>query len=342
MDPGLRDRNISSMAKVLVTGASGFLGSHIVRKALERGYEVRALVRESSSLKNIDGLPVEIVHGDIRAKDRMLPAMKGCSLVFHAAADYRFTSLQGDDVVQTNVEGTKNVVEAAMEAGVERMVYTSSTATIGIPDDGSPGNEETPLSEADLVGPYKQSKYVAELVVKKAASQGFPVVIVNPSAPVGTHDSKPTPTGKFIVDFLNGKMFAYTDTGLNLVDAEDVADGHFLAAQKGKQGERYILGNRNLPFKEILDMLATITGLPSPKVRLPHGAVLFIARVNELVSKGLLKKEPGIPVEGVKLSRKKMFFDAGKARKELGMQQASVITALEKAVKWYNDNGYVR
>jgi dihydroflavonol-4-reductase len=328
--------------KVLVTGASGFLGSHVVRKAIQHGFEVRAFVRKSSSLKNLEGLPIEIFTGELKSQDDLTKALAGCEWLFHLAADYRFTSIQGNQLLQTNIEGTKAVLAAAKNSNTSRIVYTSSIATIGIPKDGTPGNENTTLTRQDLVGPYKLSKYLAEQEALKAAAAGCPVVIVNPSAPVGSHDIKPTPTGKFIVDFLNGKLFAYTNTGLNLVDAEDVAEGHILAAQKGKVGERYILGNKNLDFKTILEILSSITGLPAPKFCLPHGAILFMAYANHIFSKNLLKKEPGIPLEGVKLSRKKMFFNPEKAQKELGIPQTPVEEALKKAVQWYQENGYVR
>jgi dihydroflavonol-4-reductase len=328
--------------KILITGASGFLGSHLVRKALHHGYDVRAFVRPTSSLKNLEGLNVEIFRGDIRNKKEVKEALKGCQWLFHAAADYRFTSLHAEELLKTNVEGTKIILEAAKESNIERVVYTSSTATIGIPEDGSSGNEETPLNPKDLVGPYKQSKYVAELVAIKSAKEGLPVVIVNPSTPVGTHDSKPTPTGKFIVDFLNRKLFAYADTGLNLVDAEDVAEGHFLAAKKGKIGERYILGNQNLTFKDILQMLSRITGMPAPKVRLPYHVILFLAYTNDFFARNFLRRDPGIPLEGVRLSKKRMFFDPTKAKQELGLPQTPVEDALKKAVQWYQENGYVR
>lgn len=327
--------------KILVTGATGFLGSHVVRAALRRGFKVRGLIRKPSSLRNLKGLPVELWRGDIRSKESIREALKGCQWLFHMAAEYRFTSLEGKKILQTNIEGTKTVLQAAKEAGVERIVYTSSTATIGIPEYGGAGNELTPLSKKDLVGPYKRSKYYAELEAQRAAYAGVPIVIVNPSAPVGSHDSKPTPTGKFIVDFLNGKLFAYADTGLNLVDAEDVAEGHLLAAEKGIVGERYILGNQNLDFRTILQMLSQITGMKPPKIRLPHQAILAMAYTNHFFSGLLLKREPGIPLEGVKLSRKKMFFDPGKAQRELGLPQTPVESALEKAVRWYCDNAYV-
>lgn len=328
--------------KILVTGASGFLGSHVVREGLHRGFSVKAFVRPGSSLKNLEGLPVEMVHGDVCVASDVKKALKGCDLLFHLAADYRFTSLYPEHVLKTNIEGTRAVLEAARESGISRMVYTSSTATIGLGKDGTPGDETTPLHPQDLGGPYKKSKYLAELEVKKAAEFGFPVVIVNPSAPVGTFDSKPTPTGKFIVDFLNRKLFAYTDTGLNLVDAEDVAAGHFLAAEKGKIGERYILGNENLSFKSILELLSKITFLPPPRVKLPYSVVLFMAYANHFFSRTLLNREPGIPLEGVKLSRKKMYFSAEKARRELGLPQSPVHHALLKAVEWYRAHGYVR
>ncbi len=328
--------------KILVTGASGFLGSHVVRKALQHKYEIRAFVRPSSSLKNLEGLPIEILAGNLHSQEDLKKALSGCEWLFHLAADYRFTSFQGNQVMQTNIEGTKAILQAARESKIAKIVYTSSTATIGIPEDGSPGTEMTPISKKEMVGPYKLSKYLAEQEVLKAAQQGCPVVIVNPSAPVGTYDSKPTPTGRFIVDFLNRKLFAYTNTGLNLVDAEDVAEGHILAALKGRVGERYILGNQNLDFKTILEILSQITGLPAPRFCLPHGAVLFMAYANHIFSKNILRKEPGIPLEGVKLSRKKMFFDPSKAKKELGIPQTPVEEALKKAVKWYQENGYVR
>lgn len=328
--------------KVLITGASGFLGSHVVRGAVRRGLSVRALVRKNSSLANLEGLPVELCRGDICDRESVRQALSGCRWLFHMAAQYRFTSLHAEELLKTNIQGTRMVLEEAERAGLERIVYTSSTATIGIPKDGAPGNEGTEFSLEDLVGPYKRSKYLAEQVVLELAGQGLPVVVVNPSAPVGTYDSKPTPTGRFILDFLNRKLFAYTDTGLNLVDAEDVAEGHFLAAEKGKIGERYILGNRNMEFRAILEVLAGITGLRAPRLRLPHAAVLFMAYANHLFSRGLLGREPGIPLEGVKLARKKMFFDPAKACRELGLPQTPVEQALEKAVRWYRDHGYVR
>lgn len=330
------------MKKVLVTGATGFLGSHVVRAALKRGYKVRALIRKRSSLINLKGLPVELWRGDIRSKESIRAALRDCQWLFHMAAEYRFTSLEGKTLLQTNIEGTKAVLQAAKESDVERVVYTSSTATIGIPQHSGIGNEETPIGKSDLVGPYKRSKYYAELEALRAAYTGLPLVIVNPSAPIGSHDSKPTPTGKFIVDFLNGKLFAYTNTGLNLVDAEDVAEGHFLAAEKGRIGERYILGNQNLDFRAILQILSEITGLRAPKLCLPHSAILVMAYANHVVSSMILRREPGIPLEGVKLSRKKMFFDPSKARQELGLPQTPVELALEKAVRWYHDNAYIR
>lgn len=326
---------------VLVTGGTGFVGSRVVRKLVARGETVRCLVRRTSVLGNLEGLPVEQVTGDLQDAESLDRAVRGCRMVYHVAADYRLWSRDPQALYRSNVEGTRSLLAAAARAGCERIVYCSSVGALGIPKDGTPGTERTPVTLEDMIGHYKRSKFLAEQEALKAAARGVPVVIVNPSTPVGPNDIKPTETGRIVTRFLNDEMPAYLDTGLNLVDVDDVAEGHLLAAEKGRVGEKYILGNRNMTLREILECLASLTGKTAPRVKMPYGFVLGIARVNEFFVGTLLGREPGIPVEGVLMARKRMFFDASKAVRELGLPQSPVEEALERAIRWFSEHGYV-
>jgi dihydroflavonol-4-reductase len=289
----------------------------------------------------IEGLPVERAEGDLRDAASLDRALQSVRRVFHVAADYRFWTPVVDEIYQNNVEGTRHLLEAAGRAGVERFVYTSTVATIAVPREGVLPNEETRATLDEMLGHYKRSKFLAEQEAIKAAAGGLPVVIVNPTAPVGPGDWKPTPTGRIILDFVNGRMPAYVDTGLNLAAVEDVAAGHLLAAEKGRVGERYILGGRNMTLKQILDALSAITGRPAPRLRLPHAVALAAGYADEWFAR-LTGREPQIPVDGVKMSRHRMFVASNKAEKELGYKPSSVEEALERAVRWYEEGGYVR
>jgi dihydroflavonol-4-reductase len=330
------------LVKALVTGATGFVGSSVVRALLASGQQVRALVRAEADLRNIADLEVELVTGDVREPASLSSAMVGCEQVYHVAALYSYWWRPRQDFYDVNVEGTRNVLRAAQAAGVERVVYTSSVATLGLPRDGSPGTEDTPAKLADMVSDYKRSKFLAEEVARDFASRGLPVVVVNPSTPVGVGDIKPTPTGRTIVDFLNGRMPAYLDTGLNIVDVEDVAEGHLLAAEKGRVGERYILGHENLTLKEMLDTLAELTGLPVPRLRLPYYPVLAVSYLYAAAYGLLPGRQPQMTPATVRLARKRMFFDSSKAVRELGLRQTPAREALAKAVAWFREHGYVR
>mgnify|MGYP000851007677 FL=1 len=322
-----------------VTGATGFIGASIVRELLKDGHTVTALVRPGSSIANLEDIPVSIVRGDLHDQHQLARAMADCERVFHVAADYRLWCPDPRAMYHANVDGTRTLLEAALDAGVDRVVYTSSVGTLGNPGDGRPGTETTPVSFSDMVGHYKKSKFLAEQEAEKFIDKGLGLIIVNPSTPVGPLDIKPTPTGKVIVDFLNRKMPAYLDTGLNLIAVEDCARGHILAADKGTIGEKYILGNRNLTLQEIFSILADLTGLSAPKVRLPYTPILLAAYLNEGLSR-LTCKEPLIPLAGVQMARKFMFFDATKAVQELGLPQTPVEQALKRAISWFRANGY--
>jgi dihydroflavonol-4-reductase len=324
----------------LVTGGTGFIGTHIVRALLGRGSRVRCLVRPDSVRTNLDGLAVEIAAGDLTDAASMREAMNGVRTLYHCAADYRLWAADPRELFRNNVEGTRNILRIADEAGVERIVYTSSVAAIGLTVDGSPADEQTRMREKDLIGPYKRSKYEAECVARELAYRGTPIVIVNPSTPVGERDVKPTPTGKIIVDFLNHKMPAYVETGMNLIDVRDVAAGHLLAADRGRPGERYILGNRNMTLKSLFDALARITGIPTPRVRVPHWVPMAYAAVDTAIS-SLTHRPPRVPLDSVRMSRHTMYFDASKAVRELGLPQTPVEEALKRAVSWFTENGYV-
>ena len=324
-----------------VTGGTGFVGAHVVRALLRRGRTVRCLVRPSSRLANLQGLPVEVVPGDVTDPAGLSRAMAGARTVFHCAADYRLSARDPREIYAANVEGTRNVLAASSEIGAEKVVYTSSVGALGLNRDGRPANEETPVEPGSLIGHYKKSKHQAERVAAEWAARGLPVVIVNPSTPVGEMDIKPTPTGQMIVDFMNRGMPAYVETGLNLVDVRDVAEGHLLAAERGRVGEKYILGNRDMTLKEIFDALSRLTGVPSPRVRLPHWVPLAAAALDTLASRWTGRR-PRVPLEGARMSRHTMFFDAGKAVRELGLPQTPVEEALGRAVAWFRENGYVR
>src|SRR5579864_6402920 len=323
----------------LVTGASGFLGSHVARQLVSRGEEVRVLMRPSSTNRAIADLSLEYVTGDLRDPASVARAVEGAKRVFHVAADYRFWAKRKQDIYDSNVGGTKHLLEAARRAGVEQFIYTSTVATVAVDRPQHP-NEFTDARLDEMVGHYKRSKWMAEQEALKASKACLPVIVVMPTTPVGPWDWKPTPTGKIILDFLNGKMPGYVETGLNFVGVEECAAGHLLAAEKGKVGERYLLGGENLTLKALLDMLSKITGLPTPKLKIPHGVALGVAYLDTAFSR-LVGKEPQIPVEGVKIARHKMFVDASRAQRELGFQPGPVAAALERAVRWYRTNGYV-
>lgn len=325
--------------KTFVTGATGFIGASIVRELLKDGREVRALVRSGSNTANLAGLDVELWQGDLRDRSSLVQGLQGCDCLYHAAADYRLWTRTPEEMYRINVEGTAAILEAAKANGLSRVVYTSSVGTLGNPGDGTPGTETTPVTLADMVGHYKKSKFLAERTAERFVEQGLPLVIVNPSTPVGPLDIKPTPTGKIIVDVLNRRMPAYLDTGLNIIAVEDCARGHILAEQKGRIGEKYILGNANLTLSAIFGLLEEITGLAAPKVRLPYLPILLAAYVNEGLSR-ITGKEPLIPLAGVQMAAKFMFFDSSKAVKELGLPRTAVKDALQRAVEWFRGNGY--
>jgi dihydroflavonol-4-reductase len=325
--------------KTFVTGATGFIGASIVRELLRDGREVRVLVRPTSNLANLKGLDIEMWHGDLLDSAGLIKGLKGCDVLYHSAADYRLWTRNPDDMYRTNVGGTTAVLEAALGSGLSRVVYTSSVGTLGNPGDGSCGNEETKVSLTDMVGPYKKSKYLAEREAEKFVTRGLPLVIVNPSTPVGPWDIKPTPTGKIIVDFLKRRMPAYLDTGLNLIAVEDCARGHILAEQKGCVGKKYILGNANISLRGIFRMLQEITGIPAPKIRLPYAPILAAAWLNEGLSR-ITGSEPLIPLAGVQMAAHHMYFDSGRAVEELSLPQSPVHEAMERAVEWFRTNGY--
>ncbi len=354
-----------------VTGATGFLGSHVARVLAEQGAELRVLVRPTSDLCNLDGLDVDRVVGDLRDSVSIEKALSGCEVVFHVAADYRLWVRDPAEMYRSNVEGTRSLLEAVRKQGVRRVVYTSSVATMGFtsnhaaaelrsagqpraavpkrawtgegarPHTSTVADEESPVSLTDMIGHYKRSKFMAEQVAVDAARSGVDVVIVNPTTPIGERDIKPTPTGRIVVDFLKRKFPAYVETGLNLVDATDCARGHVQALEKGRSGERYILGGENLTLKQILDRLAAITGLPSPTVKLPYIFALVAGAVDEMVTGRLLGREPRATIDAVRMGRKMMFVSSAKAERELGWRMVPVDGALRRSVDWFRGNGYV-
>jgi len=324
----------------LVTGAAGFLGSHVTRQLVARGESVRVLMRPSSNNRAISDLPLEYVTGDLRDAASLERAMNDVKRVFHVAADYRLWAKNPQEIYDSNVGGTKNLLAAAKAAGVEQLVYTSTVATIAVDRPELP-NEATEAKLEEMIGHYKRSKWMAEQEVLQAARQGLPAMVAMPTTPVGPWDWKPTPTGKIILDFLNGKMPGYVETGLNFVGVEECAAGHLLVSERGKIGERYLLGAENLTLKGLLDVLAGITGLRAPAMKIPHGVALGVAYVESAFSR-LMGREPGIPVEGVRIAQHKMFVDSSRAQRELGFQPGPVAAALERAVRWYQANGYVK
>ena len=326
--------------KAFITGATGFLGTHVARVLAEQGAGLRLLVRPTSNLKNLEGLPGETARGDLRDAASLEKAMSGCEVVFHVAADYRLWVQDPAEMYRSNVEGTRTILESARKNGVRCVVYTSSVATIGFTGNGHPADEDSPVALADMIGHYKRSKFMAEQVALEAGRAGMRVVTVNPTTPVGEQDIKPTPTGRIVVDFLKGKFPAYVETGLNLVDVRECALGHVKALEKGKSGERYILGGENLTLKQILDKLGAISGLPSPKLKLPYFVAYAAGLVDQTVSGRLLDREPRATVETVRMGKKKMWASSGKAERELGWKILPADNALRRAVEWFRANAY--
>lgn len=325
--------------KALVTGATGFVGAAVVRALLNSGVDVRVIARPGSDPSNLRSVQVEQVLGDLRDKASLREALTGCRHLYHVAAHYALWAQDPSIFYDINVVGTRNLLEAAREVGIERTVYCSTIGAIGLPPGGGLGTEETPVSLEQMAGHYKRSKYLAEQEVHKLAKEGLPVVLVNPSAPVGERDVKPTPTGQIIVDFMKGRMPAYIETGMNIIDVDDVATGHLLAMEKGRQGERYILGSTNLLLREVFEILSKLTGVKAPALKLPRGAVLPLAYLNHWFA-NLTGLPPRIPLEGVKMAKYKMHYDCSKAIRELGLPQNPPEIALEKAVRWFKSHGY--
>ena len=324
-----------------VTGATGFLGSHVARALAEQGAQLRLLVRPTSDLRNIADLNADRVEGDLRDAVSIEKAMAGCDTVFHVAADYRLWVRDPQEMYRSNVEGTRSLLAAAQKQGVRRVVYTSSVATMGFTSNGTGADENSPVSLADMIGHYKRSKFMAEQAAFEAARAGVDVVVVNPTTPVGERDIKPTPSGRIIVDFLKRKFPAYVETGLNLVDATECARGHIQALEKGRAGQRYILGGENLTLKQILDRLAAITGLRSPTVKLPYVFAFAAGVVDEMVNGRIRGREPRATIDAVRMGRKMMFVSSAKAEQELGWRKVAVDGALRRAVDWFRGNGYV-
>ena len=325
--------------KALVTGATGFIGGAIARALVSAGTDVRVLVRPGSDLRNLRGLEVERVHGDLRDRDSLRHALTGCRHLYHVAAHYALWAKDPTIFYDINVNGTRMLLETAREVGTERIVYTSTIGAIGLPNGGL-GTEQTAVSLSQMAGHYKRSKYLAEQEVLTLAQAGLPVVIVNPSAPVGAGDVKPTPTGQMIVDFMKGRMWAYIETGMNLIDVDDVAIGHLRAMERGRIGERYILGHQNLTLREIFTILSRLTGIPAPRLKLPWQAILPLAYANRWYADYISHQAPRIPLEGVRMAKYHMHYDCSKAVRELNLPQTPADVALGKAVKWFRENGY--
>ena len=331
---------MNSSAKTLVTGGTGFVGRAVVTALLDAGRQVRVLVRDPKH-PALAGLDVEPAVGDLKDAGSLEKAVQGCHRIFHVAADYRLWVPDPAEMYAVNVEGTRAMLAAAAAAGVERVVYTSTVGALGNPGNGTPGNEATPVSIAEMVGHYKRSKFLAEEVALDFARKGVPLVVVNPSTPVGPWDSRPTPTGRMVIDYLQGRMPAYLETGLNLVHVQDVARGHLLAAEKGRVGEKYILGHENLSLSQIFQILAEISGIPAPTVKLAYGVVLPLAYLAEFWARHVSHREPRMTVTAVRMAKKYMYFDSSKAMQELGYAPTSVRRALEEAVEWFKGHGYV-
>jgi len=327
--------------RMLITGASGFVGSAVLRQLIQDGHSVRALVRQTSDRRNLEQLDAEPILGDLAAPESLERAMEGCEGLFHVAADYRLWVPKPSGMYDVNVTGTRELMKAALKAGVQRIVYTSSVATLGLNPDGTPADEETPVTLDDMIGHYKRSKFLAEAEVQRmVAEDRLPAVIVNPSTPVGPRDIKPTPTGRMVLDAAAGRMPAYVDTGLNIVHVDDVALGHLLAFEKGVVGRRYVLGGENLTLKDIFGDISTITGTPPPKIQLPHNLILPIAYLLEGWARWVGGGEPRVTVDGVRLAKKRMFFSSGRAETELGYGHRPVETAFRDAVAWFKEQGY--
>jgi dihydroflavonol-4-reductase len=327
--------------KTFLTGATGFLGSHVARVLCAQGAELRLLVRTTSNLKNLEGLNAETATGDLRDPASIDKAMSGCDTVFHVAADYRLWARDPEQMYRSNVEGTRAILESARKNGVRRVVHTSSVATMGFTRNGNPADEDSPVALADMIGHYKRSKFMAERIALEAGRSGMDVVVVNPTTPVGEQDIKPTPTGRIILDFLKRKFPAYVDTGLNLVDVTECAHGHVAALEHGKSGERYILGGENLTLKQILDKLGAITGLSSPTVKLPYFFAFAAAAVDETITGRILHREPRATIDAVRMGRKKMFASSAKSERDLGWKLVPAENALRRAVEWFRGNDYV-
>ena len=327
--------------RIFLTGATGFVGGHVARLFAERGARQRVLVRTTSRLSNLDGIPdVEMIRGDLQQVETLRSALKGCDALIHVAADYRLWVRDPRAMYAANVDATRDLLRLAAEVGVPRVVYTSSVATMGFKSDGSIVNEETPVSLADMIGHYKRSKFLGEQVAIEAARGGQHVMILNPTTPIGAGDAKPTPTGRIIVDFLNKRFPAYVDTGLNLVDVEEVARMHAVALERGRPGERYILGGENLSLKQILDRMSAITGLPSPTHKVPHSVATAFAFFDEWITGRIRGKEPRATVEAVRMGRKIMFANSARAESELGFKVMPVYSALREAIDWFIEHGY--
>jgi dihydroflavonol-4-reductase len=326
--------------RAFITGATGFVGSHVAQKYAGKGAKLRLLTRKTSNLGAIEGLDAEIVAGDLRQPEGLRSALTGCDALVHVAADYRLWVRDPGEMYAANVDGTRELLRLAREVGIDRVVYTSSVATMGFKSDGSVVDEDTPVSLADMIGHYKRSKFLGEQEAIKAAAAGQHVMILNPTTPIGPGDAKPTPTGRIVVDFLNRKFPAYVDTGLNLVDVSEVARMHYVALDHGRPGERYILGGENLTLKQILDRMSAITGLPSPTMKVPHAIAMAFAFFDETFTGKLLKKEPRATVEAVRMGKKMMFASSAKAERELGFRHVPIYHALRSAIDWFVTHGY--
>lgn len=328
--------------QAFITGATGFVGGNLIRELLNQGIKVRALARKGSDLSNLSGLAIEQVEGGLNDEKLLEKALSGCEWLFHVAAHYSLCLKDSQAIYQANVEGTKNILSAARLAGVKRIVHTSSVAAIGVAAEGQIADEQTTTSLNVLISDYKKSKFLSEELARNAAKGGLPVIIVNPSTPIGPYDVKPTPTGDIVLKFLRRQMPVYVHTGLNLVDVRDVAKGHILAAEKGKIGERYILGNKDVTLKEMLDILAKITNLPAPKRSIPHWIPIAVSYIDELVISRFLGREPTVTINGAKMACHPMYYTSQKAVKELGLPQTPIETALKDAVEWFQNNGYLK
>jgi dihydroflavonol-4-reductase len=326
--------------KVFLTGSTGFVGSHVARAYAADGAELRLLTRATSKLAAIEGIAAEVVVGDLRQAEALRTALRGCDALVHVAADYRLWVRDPKEMYATNVDGTRELLRIAREEGVAKVVYTSSVATMGFKTDGTIVDENTPVSIADMIGPYKRSKFMAEQEAISAARSGQHVMILNPTTPIGAGDAKPTPTGRIVVDFLNCKFPAYVNTGLNLVDVSEVARMHVVALERGAVGERYILGGENLTLKQILDRMSAITGLPSPKMKVPHAVAMVFAFFDETITGKIRGKEPRATVEAVRMGRKMMFASSAKAERELGFQVLPIYNAMRAAIEWFVGHGY--